>query len=323
MSGAKILEFGTASELRNLDFSNLEQRLERYLETIKSLPDLENMLHILNPLPKAPQYNEEQKAKLKRFRQRAYDRKRHAKFPNLEEATSHSQALLQPEAISRKPTQTFIEGIVRTMLSIDGERFIKTVPKSLAWLIASLLSAYFVWQQSLALYRSAGFDNAIYAAAGGIFMIVGFAAYHSITRSWLALLFCLYAGAYEAYLMVSGTVKDEQETQFHQANSDVELGFLAEKANKERARYHELKQRYDEPESKVYKNEWFLKHHLNPAWDANSKAHEEFTVKKAAIISATGTEHVTWLKIFYRLGLVFLCMMLVHRFFAMCNNSRL
>jgi hypothetical protein len=59
-----------------------------------------------------------------------------------------------------------------------------------------------------------------------------------------------------------------------------------------------------------------LKNHLNPAWNASIKAHEELMAKKAALSAASDVKHVIWLKIFYRLGLVFLCMMMVHRFFA-------
>jgi hypothetical protein len=176
-----------------------------------------------------------------------------------------------------------------------------------------------LWQQSLALYQSAGFINPLSSAAGGILMIVGFAAYHSITRSWLALVFCLYALAYEGYLMVSGTFNDDKQIAATAVQNDPELIFLQEKADKERTRYQELKQRYDDPESKVFKNDWFSKTHLTPAWEANTQAHAELIAKRTALITASNNEHVTWLKIFYRLGLVFLCMMLVHRlFFASC-----
>ena len=152
-------------------------------------------------------------------------------------------------------------------------------------------------------------------------MIIGFAAYHSITRSWLALFFCVYAGAYEGYLMISGTINDERQIKTSVVQSNAELVFLKEQANKEHERYQELKQRYDNPEAKVYKNDWFLKNHLDPAWQANEKAHGALIAKEATLAAGSETKHVTWLKIFYRLELVFLCMMLVHRFFASCLKS--
>lgn len=98
--------------------------------------------------------------------------------------------------------------------------------------------------------------------------------------------------------------------------------FLEEQAAKEHNRYLELKQRYDSPESKVFNNEWFLKNHVNPAWSVNAKAHEALIAKKETLMASTNTEHVIWLKIFYRLGLVFLCMVLVHRFFASCMGYK-
>ena len=118
--------------------------------------------------------------------------------------------------------------------------------------------------------------------------------------------------------MISGTIRDDKQTQAAAVQKDPQLIFLQEKADKERARYHELKQRYDNPESKVFKNDWFLKTNLNPAWEASARAQQELVVKKAAILASSSAEHITWLKIFYRLGLVFLCMMLIHRFFTSC-----
>ncbi len=230
----------------------------------------------------------------------------------------------EPLVITEKTTspqpkiENFADGALRAFSSINGEHFVKTTPKLFAWFVAAALVSFFLWQQSLALYESAGFTNAIYSAAGGILMIIGFAAYHSITRSWLALFFCIYAGAYEGYLMISGTMENEHHIQIQSIKIDPDLVFLKEKSTKSLEHYHELKQRYDSPESKVFKNEWFLKNHLNPAWQESLADHGELASKEAALIEMSGSGHTTWLKIFYRLGLVFLCMILVHRFFAVC-----
>ena len=211
----------------------------------------------------------------------------------------------------------FADGALRSV-SVNSEYCLKVLPPLLAWFGAAALVSFFLWQQSFALYESAGFSNPTYSAAGGILMIIGFAAYHSITRSWLALFFCLYAGAYEGYLMISGTINDERQIKTSVIASNAELILLGEQANKEQEHYQELKQRYDNPESKVYKNDWFFKNHVNPAWQANEKAHGALIAKEAALAAGSDTKHLTWLKIFYRLGLVFLCMMLVHSFFASC-----
>jgi hypothetical protein len=366
MSGAQVLDFGSGPDLGNLGFPDLEKNLELRLEAIKTLPDLEKLIKMVNPLLKAERFNEDEQGALRRLRQRAYDRKRHSKFPN---STSKSVPNLelqiskpapdlgnqisksadlelqiskpsvpnempkpakspQPErkekmtAVTTLPhqkTESFSQGAERALASINGEQFVKTAPKMALWFCAAGIVSFFLWQQSLALYQSAGFVSPLYSAAGGILMIVGFAAFHSITRSWIALFFCFYALAYEGYLMVSGTFNDDKQIAAIAVQNDLELIFLQEKADKERTKYHELKQRYDDPESKVFKNDWFSKIHLTPAWEASVQAHEEFAVKRAALMSATNDIHITWLKIFYRLGLVFLCMMLVHRFFASCK----
>lgn len=145
---------------------------------------------------------------------------------------------------------TFADGALRSV-GTNSEYWLKVLPPLLAWFSAAALVSFFLWQQSFALYESAGFINPTYSAAGGILMIIGFAAYHSMTPSWLALFFCLYAGAYEGYLMISGTINDENQIKSTTLQDNTELVFLKEQAAKEHEHYQELKQRYDNPESKV------------------------------------------------------------------------
>jgi hypothetical protein len=116
--------------------------------------------------------------------------------------------------------------------------------------------------------------------------------------------------------MISGTITDENQIQIQTVQTNPDLEILKEKASRSLSHYQELKARYENPESKVFKNEWFLKTHLNPAWQESLTDHNELMAKKATIGVGIGSNHVTWLKISYRLGLVFLCMMLVHRFFV-------
>lgn len=115
--------------------------------------------------------------------------------------------------------------------------------------------------------------------------------------------------------MISGTIQNEHQIQAQTIQTNPDLVFLKEKAAKSLTYYHEQKQRYDNPESKVFNNDWFLKTHLNPAWQESVADHKELMAKEAVLVGKSNYQHITWLKIFYRLGLVFLCMMLVHRFF--------
>lgn len=347
MSGAKVLDFGSTSDFGNLDFPDLEKYLEQRLRKISSLTDLEKLISLINPFLRSDRFSHDEQACLKKLRQRAYDRKRNHKFkmprsgatksPKEIQTTTPSDLEFRSEQHSKSPVN--VCGPVDKAVSknlIDNscdriqcepkennhERFIKAAPELLAWLSASALVSYFLWQQSLSLYEATGFINAQYTAAGGILMIVGFAAYHSISRTILALMLCIYAGAYEGYLIVSGTMHDDKQEHLGTVESNPELLLLQEQVNKERAYYQDLKQRYDNPESKVFKNDWFMKNHVNPAWDASVKAHAQLAAMKSSLLNASSNEHVTWLKIFYRLGLVFLCMVLVHRAFAIMSYLR-
>jgi hypothetical protein len=344
MSNVKLLDFGVAPDFGNLGFSDLARNLEQRLATVKTLPDLEKLIMMLNPLLKAVRFSEKEHIILRRIRQRAYDKKRRTfaiarskSDPNLafEFAKSFKRAapnkggnmetvakLPMPKSQAEKPMQGFSNNMQEDIGKIYSEMFINTAPKLALWFCAAAAVSFFLWQQSLALYQSAGFANPLYSAVGGILMIIGFAAYHSITRSWLALFLCVYAFGYEGYLMVSGTFHDDKQISAAAVRDDPEFIFLQETAEKEQTKYQELKQRHDNPESKVFKNEWFSKNHLMPAWQAYSKAQEELIAKRAAFITASNNENLTWLKIFYRLGLVFLCMVCVHQFFHVFSLTK-
>lgn len=345
MSNVKLWDFGSAApDFGKLGFPDLARNLELRLAAVKTLPDLEKLIEMVNPLLKAERFNEEEYVVLKRLRQRAYDKKRRSladarpkSEPNLAFEFAQSFKCAAPnrgknmEAVAKLPTQSqtktepqsFTESAQKTFESVNAEVFIKSALKIIPWFIATATISFFLWQQSLALYESAGFTNPLYSAAGGILMIIGFAAYHAMRPSWLALFLCVYALGYEGYLMVSGTIHDDKQIAAASVHDDRELIFLQEKADKERSRYHELRERYNNPESKVFKNDWFSKNHVNPAWDLSVKANEEFVTKKAALMAISANMHVTWLKIFYRLGLVFLCMVCVHQLFHSCITRSL
>lgn len=332
MSGAQILEFGSDLSTDNLSLPDLETRFERQLNLAKSIPDLDRLIRSLRPLLKKDLYGPDEQLRLRRLRQRLYDRRRHPKFqktqtlkpiskPTLSQEKSMPNTIVKiPIVVPEPRTESFCQGAIRAFANINGEKFVTTVPKLVMWFCSASLVSYFLWQQSLPLYESIGFKNSAWASAGGILMIIGFAAYHSITRSVLALLLCMYASGYEAYLMISGTITDERQIQIQTVQMNPDLDILKEKASRSLGHYQELKARYENPESKVFRNEWYLKTHLNPAWKESLADNNELLAKKAALSADIGSNHVTWLKILYRLGLVFLCMMLVHRFFAVWKS---
>lgn len=328
-----------------LKFPDLKNRLEKHLGLAQILPDLEEFIRSVNDLVKDTRYSPEERNDLKRMRQRAYDRRRSLKSfectmpinggsvvqePTFETITREEQvpmSLQSIEMVSSQKTHSpapeaglvsdktdFWSGVLSALQKVDGERFVRSLPSLLILLVSSSLVIWFLYLQSLDLYKSSGFPQPYFAAAGGIFMIVGFAAYRAVSRTKLALLLCLYAGSYEIYFMASGTVQDEKVISSNFIANDPELIFLGEQAEKSRQSYQVMKVRYEDPSSGVYKNGWFKSKHLDPAWGKNVKDQQEFLAKKKLLEGKESASHVTWLKIFYRLGLVLLCMVLVHMF---------
>lgn len=307
MSHAAILEFGTDPRFKNITFPDLETTFEKHLEQVYSLADIDRLLCAIRPLFRDPRFSPEEIIQLKKLRQRAYDRKRHGNFQNSKPSVTRNRSKFsQPDMeklqignteSSNSENDAHFYTEQQNTHAIEPLFWLRNALQPLAWLLTAGTVCFFLWHQSLALYRAAGFVSATYAAAGGIIMLIGFAAHHCITRSWLALLLCLYAGANEAYLMVSGTITDDKQIHADAVQNDPELRFLKEKIEKEKAHYRELQLRYENPESKVFQNEWFLKTFLNPAREAHAKAHEEYSAKKSSLSAASGDKQVLWLKI--------------------------
>jgi hypothetical protein len=351
MNTATILEFRKNPNFGNLGFPDLERHLEKYFSKIQTTKDLESIIEALNPLIREDRFSDLEQQKLKRLRQRAYDRRRNSKnlkvpnIPNLENQiqipkskqskpknnisvkthkniSKYEGAMNDLETLKITQSDSFTQGAIRALKSIDGEQVVCRTPAICFWFAASVAASWFIWHQSLALYQSAGFSNSIYAAAGGLLLVIGATAYYSITRSVLALMLYIYASCYEGYLMISGTVQNENVAHEQTVLTDPGLVFLKENADKEMANYKRQEKRYNNPKSKVFENSWFKKNFVTPAWKASTAAHEEFIAKKASLTKSIATPHVTWLKIFYRLGLVFLCMLFTHRLFAVMRQSK-
>src|SRR5580698_10144728 len=100
MSGAKLLDFGRVLELQNLDFSDLEKRLKHRLKAIKTLPDLDHLIKLINPLLKANRFSTEEHSVLRRLRQRAYDRRRNPKFQTLKSVDDSKQKIQMARSVA-------------------------------------------------------------------------------------------------------------------------------------------------------------------------------------------------------------------------------
>lgn len=209
--------------------------------------------------------------------------------------------------------QSFTAGVGRAIARIDGEAF--AIAAARLAIPAALTAAviYFLWAQSVELYAASGFVNPQTAAVGGLIMLIGFAALHSARRSKLALLCCLYAGGFEAYFMTAGTVAGEHRSKIQDPALQVQAEWLREEVRRTKADYEQKKTRLADPSGKVFENSWFKTKVVDPAWAAYSDAQRKLAEHGTVIESKAAFDHVGWLKLLYRLGLVLLCMLLVHR----------
>lgn len=224
---------------------------------------------------------------LKVIRQKIYDRKRKLR-------TSTSDV-----------TYVQSDSVPDTYRSEDVNKIdIKSYVSFSVYLLCSLMTMFFIYIQSIPLYESVGFSDPKLCSLGAILMVVGFATIHSLTRSKVVLLLCLYASVYEVVLITSGTITDDNV----QMLNSPELELLKEKSERSEAAYKEAKAKFDDPSSKMFQNAWYSSKFVEPAWESYS-ADKKAVIDKAAELTSNTKDSM--LKILFRLGLVFLCMISV------------
>ena len=217
---------------------------------------------------------------------------------------------------------TVWEGIVCAARSIDGEKIARRLPSLLVLFSFTSLVGALLWHQSIDLYRSSQFADPWLIALGSIFMVVGFAVYYSIHRSKLALLCCLYVGCYEVYFVISGTLTDEVATNREQLSKVSNQVWLEDQLLRTKSEYHKYKARYENPAGKNYENVWYKKNYVDPAWKKYSDSQRALEKALARLQAASQIDHTSLLKIFYRLGLVLLLMVLVHQVSGILRSPR-
>lgn len=94
--------------------------------------------------------------------------------------------------------------------------------------------------------------------------------------------------------------------------NDTELLWLKEKAQHSEQSYQEIKGRFDDPTSNVFQNAWYKQKYLTPAWEAYSVDKNKVLSKLYDLNTNLNINKDSFLKILFRLGLVFLCMVSVH-----------
>jgi hypothetical protein len=180
---------------------------------------------------------------------------------------------------------------------------------------SAVLTSLFIYFQSVPLYESLGFPAPEFCSLGAILMIAGFALANALTRSKIALILCLYASCYEVVLIVNGTIKNELTISADAVNKNPQVQLLQEKVSHNLEAYNIAKAKYNDENSNVYKNSWYKQTALNPAFSQYESSSRELTqtIKSLEVNSKTSSwDKVGMMKILFRLGLVFLCMLSVH-----------
>jgi hypothetical protein len=359
MSGIHLVASELDLEGSPQRFSDLLKHLKSGLEKSQTPSDLEELMTRLAEHLKIKSYSSDQKRDLRSLRQKGYDRRAKLRKLSSEDLATGLlsepdifQAIRSKEGLSEEiesskrteeeakvavldisevqnqnqstiPQAPPLEGFKQAVASLDGVQLARMLPKLVVLLSASMLVGWFLWLQSVELYSASGFSNAGLVAFGGLVMVVGFAGFHSVYRSKLALLCCLYAGGYEAYFIVSGTFSDEMKSKVADKVVSEKMAWHQEQLDRAKKDYGRVESRYEDPSDKVYQNPWYKKNHVTPAWVAYSRAQQVMEKQQQWIKHEVATfDHTGWLKIFFRMGLVVLFMLMVHQIGSLFSSPK-
>lgn len=330
------------------NYKNIKKDFEKRLLIAKNESEFITLIFDVNNVLKTHEFDQKEKSDLRNFRQKIYDRKK--KFQ--ENQTIKSQNIninksdynptvvsLRPEENASRSDQNLLKNhqdFVRIENSDQDFRKANEKNKILDFLflsknifsilmfgICTFLTGWFVWKQSIPLYEAVGFPDPKFCALGAILMIVGFATIYSLTKSKIVLLLCIYASVYEIILIANGTLTHDSIQMQKNLESNIELSWLKEKAQHSEQSYQEIKSKFDDPTSKVFQNAWFKEKYLTPAWEGYSSDKNKVLLKLNQLNAQSKSNKDSFLKILFRLGLVFLCMVSVHNFFKSLDLKNL
>lgn len=307
-------------------FSDLKLDLEKKLMTVRSDLDISDLLSEVNRILQMSELSSRNIAELKNFRQKIYDRKKkpqalvhdnpneitQERFKNVYKAPEYN---FSPEGLSTQPgvQMSISEQILSYLKGIDLESVINKLPAFILFAGCAVVTMWFVWIQSIPLYQSIGFSDPKWVSFGALLMIAGFSLIHAVTRSKLVLLLCLYASSYEVILIVNGTMKNESVVAQSQIEQNPEVVWLKQQAEHSNQSYQTVKAQYENPSSKVFQNNWYKDKFVDVAWQKYSTDQKLLSEKIEKLGSVDSSwDRVGMLKILYRLGLVFLCMISIH-----------
>lgn len=326
-------------EVTGSDLEDSHSVLVRKIRSADSVEELDSIVDAINIFMNQS-HNRQYRQAAKRVRQKAYDRKRTLRLgegelaaqPMMERSFQTSLEKLESRLVQRLENRISQSrgciGCVREEESGPPESdlgvrqvlevALKLVPLGLVFLppIAALM--FLLAAQMIPLYQASGFADPVISALGALGMVLGFTAIGTLTKSSLAKVFLLLAIAYESLFMLSGT-KEEQQADFMKAElADPKLSYLVEVRDQVKLSLDGVTARYTNKEDKMYKNQWFYREYVEPAQVAYRKAASEHVEYKDSLVDTKpevlGLSFNSWMKLFFRLGLVSLGVFLLHIF---------
>lgn len=314
------------SDTNQMGSDGLVSGLKQNLLSAKTKSDVDRWLGRVNLSLRDSSLPSQTISDLRRLRQSAYDRKR--KLPQIEtvkeeEHTIFEETISAPEppvhdTSTSEPRPTPSDNSQTDNLRSDRTDLIKLLSSLILLSLIVASCSFLFWSQSVSLYESLGFAQAGLTSAGGLLISLSFAAYHGVSRSKIALICCLYSVAYEGFLVISGTQTDEAVIIDQKISSDPGITGLRARVKFTKERYDSADHRFNDPESKVFKNQWFQKTVLMPRLAAYEEASERLQARHDELREITEDDGKVYLKIAYRFGLIINIMIFAHLLAKRC-----
>ena len=213
--------------------------------------------------------------------------------------------------VSSDKSKTFIEQAIKNLKKLDGGKFIECFPLALLLLILTTLCSFFVVDQTTPLYTAYNFENANLMAWGAAGMAVCFSGIYGAKKGFGLGFMCFLMAAYEVLFVLSGTASHEEKINSRQLQLHPEVVLKSEELDRLKSDYEEKKALYEDPNGRNFKNAWYKKTYLDPAWETYKKAASSLIALKSEIkTNKFDKKDHLWLKLLYRLCAVILSMVL-------------
>lgn len=311
--------------------SEIKIQLEKRLSVAKNEFDFLKLISDINGILKDRNLNQKNKIDLRNFRQKVYDRKKKCqeeeKIEPLHKDNLKNDFNLESR-IDQEPSRSSSLGknlpnSSKSFKNLDPYFIFQKLPPLFVFLICACVTTWFVWKQSVPLYKAVGFSDPKFCALGAIMMIVGFASIYTMTKSKFVLLLCLYASTYEVVLIVNGTIKHDAMQIQNNSENNSQLLWLQEQVTHSEQVYQTAKSQFEDPNSKAFQSTWYKEKYVNPAWEKYSADQNKLFQKHEELNSESkNVRSDSMLKILFRLGLVFLCMVSIHNLLKLFNSHR-